>query len=126
KYLILSGAASTTMLFGMALVYVASGSLAFAPAPELADAGGRLYLTTGVVMILAGAAFKLSLVPFHMWTPDVYQGAPAPVTAYLATVSKGAVFAFLLRYLLESGLIAVAEVIGVLVVLAVLSMIVGN
>jgi NADH-quinone oxidoreductase subunit N len=124
KYLILSGAASTTMLFGMALVYVASGSLAFAPLPELG--GGGLYLVTGVVMILAGAAFKLSLVPFHMWTPDVYQGAPAPVTAYLATVSKGAVFAFLLRYLLETGVIAEPAVSAVLVVLAVLSMIVGN
>jgi len=125
KYLILSGAASTTMLFGMALVYVASGSLDFAMASEVA-AGGRLYLTTGVVMIIAGAAFKLSLVPFHMWTPDVYQGAPAPVTAYLATVSKGAVFAFLLRYLLESGVIGAVEVTGVLLVLAVLSMVVGN
>jgi NADH-quinone oxidoreductase subunit N len=125
KYLILSGAASTTMLFGMALVYVASGSLAFAPLPQVA-AGGQLYLTAGIVMVLAGAGFKLSLVPFHMWTPDVYQGAPAPVTAYLATVSKGAVFAFLLRYLLESGLIGSTEVTAVLVVLAVLSMVVGN
>ena len=125
KYLILSGAASTTMMFGMALVYVATGSLTFAMAPVEPEAS-ELYLTAGVVMILAGAGFKLSLVPFHMWTPDVYQGAPAPVTAYLATVSKGAVFAFMLRYLLDSGAIVATEVVAVLVVLAVLSMIVGN
>lgn len=125
KYLILSGAASTTMLFGMALVYVASGSLDFTAVADV-SAGGTLYLTAGVVLVVAGLAFKLSLVPFHMWTPDVYQGAPAPVTAYLATVSKGAVFAVLLRYLMESGLIGGETVTGILVLLAVLSMVVGN
>ncbi|HEX7035850.1 MAG TPA: NADH-quinone oxidoreductase subunit N [Pseudomonadales bacterium] len=125
KYLVLSGAASTTLLFGMALVYVATGSLGFAPLPEPGE-GGRLYVAAGLVMIFAGVGFKLSLVPFHMWTPDVYQGAPAPVTAFLATVSKGAVFAFLLRYLLETGVLVDPAVVAVLVVLAVASMIVGN
>lgn len=123
KYLILSGAASTTMLFGMALIYAATGTLAFVPPGA---AAGDLYLTAGLVMLMAGAGFKLSLVPFHMWTPDVYQGAPAPVTGYLASVSKAAMFAVLLRYLLESGALADPALHSVLLVLAVLSMIVGN
>jgi NADH-quinone oxidoreductase subunit N len=77
-------------------------------------------------MLMAGAAFKLSLVPFHMWTPDVYQGAPAPVTGYLASVSKAAMFAVLLRFLLDSGTLSNPALQGVLLVLALLSMIVGN
>lgn len=77
-------------------------------------------------MVLAGVAFKLSLVPFHMWTPDVYQGAPAPVAGYLGTVAKGAVFAVLLRYLIQTGALTSPELLTVLTVLAVLSMLVGN
>lgn len=124
KYLVLSAAASTTMLFGMALIYAATGTLEFsrpggaAMAEPLVAAGG--------VMLFAGIAFKLSLVPFHMWTPDVYQGAPAPVAGYLGTVAKGAVFAVLLRYLVQTGSLGDSDVLIVLTVLAALSMIVGN
>lgn len=123
KYLVLSGAASTTMLFGMALIYAATGTLEFV-APGAA--AGDLYLTAGLVMLMAGVAFKLSLVPFHMWTPDVYQGAPAPVTGYLASVSKVAMFAVLLRFLVDAEVLADPALQSVLLVLAVLSMIVGN
>lgn len=126
KYLILSGAASTTLLFGIALIYVASGSLAFSELGAASNGAAELYLSVGIVMLLAGAAFKLSLVPFHMWTPDVYQGAPAPVTAYLATVSKGAMLAVLLRYLMQSGVLVTDAVLGVLTLLAILSMVIGN
>lgn len=104
KYLVLSGLASGLLAFGMALMYYALGSLEFARMTALA----RPHLTepalvAGFALTLAGLGFKLALVPFHLWTPDVYQGAPAPVAAFLATVSKGAVAALLLRYLLETG-----------------------
>lgn len=125
KYLVLSGAASSTMLFGMALIYVASGSLTFEAADDIA-VGERNVLVLGQAMLLAGVFFKLSLVPFHMWTPDVYQGAPAPVTGFVATVSKGAVFAVLLRYAVDTDLLASTAVDVVVAVIAVLSMVVGN
>lgn len=131
KYLILSGAASTTLLFGMALIYAATGSLAFAEIGDLArleeaGTGPVRLLGAGVVMLLAGASFKLSLVPFHMWTPDVYQGAPAPVAGYLASVSKGAMMAVLVRLLLQTDALSAPLVVHVLVVLALLSMLIGN
>ena len=125
KYLVLSGAASSTMLFGMALIYLASGSLSFQAAPNLA-AGDHNVLVLGQTMLLAGVFFKLSLVPFHMWTPDVYDGAPAPVTGFVATVSKGAVFAVLLRYALDAALLDTEAIATVIVVIAVLSMVGGN
>jgi NADH-quinone oxidoreductase subunit N len=100
KYLILAATSAAFLLFGMALVYLRAGSMAF---PALAgriiqNAQGDLLLLAGLGMILVGFGFKLAVVPFHMWTADVYEGAPAPATAFIATVSKGAVFALLLRY----------------------------
>ena len=128
KYLVLSGAGTSTMLFGMALIYLVTGTLDFAPAAEMGSTGQRLLLAVGQAMLLIGVFFKLSLVPFHMWTPDVYQGAPAPVTGFVATVSKAAVFAVLMRYALDVGVLdGDADVLrNVIVVVAVLSMIAGN
>ena len=133
KYLVLSGVGSTIMLFGMALIYHATGALGFAELAAFALTGDRadLWLVAGQVLFLLGIAFKLSLIPFHMWTPDVYQGAPAPVTGYLATVSKAAVFAVLLRFALDAQLLEFSDVaelsIGlVLAIIAVLSMVIGN
>lgn len=126
KYLILSGVASTTMLFGIALVYNATGSLNLEPFAETTGPRGGLYLLAGQTLVFAGLAFKLSLVPFHMWTPDVYQGAPAPITGYLATVSKGAAFAFLLRYALDSRMLHNGVMPDMIILFAVLSMIIGN
>jgi NADH-quinone oxidoreductase subunit N len=128
KYLVLSGVASTTMLFGIALIYNATGTLIFSELSHAAVGHPRfeLHLLIGQGMLFAGLAFKLSLVPFHMWTPDVYHGAPAPVSGYLATVSKGAVFAFVLRYVVESEALANQVVFTVVAVLAVLSMVFGN
>jgi NADH-quinone oxidoreductase subunit N len=77
-------------------------------------------------MILVGVGFKLAVVPFHMWTPDVYQGAPAPVTAYIATVSKGAVFALLLRYLLPVSGDTSSTLFLALAAVAIASMLAGN
>ena len=122
KYLILSGVSSAFILFGAALFYAATGSLSF----TTVIAPGGVYLAAGIAMVLAGIMFKLSLVPFHLWTPDVYEGAPAPVTAFVATVSKGAIFAVLLRFFAGSDLFTLQTIMPGLALVAVLSMLVGN
>ena len=128
KYLVLSGVGSTTMLFGMALVYHATGTMLFDELARFSATGDRsdLWLAAGQAMLVAGIAFKLSLIPFHMWTPDVYQGAPAPVTAYLATVSKAAVFAVLLRFAFQSDMLDNPSLFAIIAAMAVLSMVAGN
>ena len=128
KYLILSGVASTTLLFGIALIYNATGTLVIAEqvGSDLTAPRAEIYLLTGQALLFAGLAFKLSLVPFHMWTPDVYQGAPAPVAGYLATVSKGAVFAFLLRYAVQTEVLDSDTMSRMVGLFALLSMVGGN
>jgi NADH-quinone oxidoreductase subunit N len=123
KYLVLSGAASGFLVFGMALVYADTGVLDFA---GLSAAPGTLVDIIGMILIVVAVGFKLSLVPFHLWTADVYQGAPAPVTALLATVSKGAVFVLLLRYTVAGGLARAPVLADVLSLLAIASMLAGN
>lgn len=123
KYLVLSGVASGFLAFGMALVYADTGTLEFA---RLAVAPGSLVAIVGMILIVAAVGFKLSLVPFHLWAADVYQGAPVPVTALLATVSKGAVFVLLLRYAVAGGLERAPVLVDVLGVLAAASMLGGN
>jgi NADH-quinone oxidoreductase subunit N len=128
KYMVLSGAASATMLFGFALLYALAGSLEFAalgaalPTAE----GGSLLQAFAAVLIVSGLCFKLSVAPFHLWTPDVYEGSPSPITAFLATVAKAAPFVALLRLVFAAGLLDLAGVVEVLALLAVLSMLVGN
>ncbi|MBT6041988.1 MAG: NADH-quinone oxidoreductase subunit N [Gammaproteobacteria bacterium] len=128
KYLILSALTGAVTLFGIALVYAYIGTMEFDAIPAALEAAGDLgpVFVIGVLMIVAGAAFKLSLVPFHIWTPDVYEGAPVPVTAYLATVSKAAMLAVTLRLLLASNALEFNVVIVVLTVMAAASMIFGN
>lgn len=101
KYLILAAVSSSFLLLGMALIYAEVGTMRFADLPARSaalpsDAG--LVLLGGWALMIVGVGFKLALVPFHWWTPDVYEGAPAPVTGFIATASKGAVFAVALRY----------------------------
>jgi len=98
KYLILAGATSAFLLFGMALIYEATGSMDLFKLASMTSTDG-LVAPVGLGMILVGIGFKLAVVPFHLWTPDVYDGAPAPVTAYIATVSKGAMVVVLARAL---------------------------
>ncbi len=126
KYLVLSAVASTTILFGMALIYNATGSMFFHDAVVPTENKLLVHLRVGQALLIAGIAFKLSLVPFHMWTPDVYQGAPAPVTGYVATVSKGAVFALLFRLSVDGDALTGPVVFYSLSTFAVLSMLVGN
>src|SRR5208283_2345431 len=86
KYLVLAAASSSFLLFGMALVYTQMGTMQFALiAGRAAASASSLVLLTGLAFIIVGISFKLALVPFHMWTPDVYEGAPAPVGAFIAT-----------------------------------------
>ncbi|MDO5650870.1 MAG: NADH-quinone oxidoreductase subunit N [Moraxella sp.] len=128
KYLILSAAASATLLMGMALVYAGTGSMAFAKIQEvlsISQANMPLVITGGVLMMVA-IAFKLSLAPFHAWVGDVYEGAPLPMTAFLASVAKVAVMAVAIRFLIVTGVPALVAVDGVLVWLIVLSVLAGN
>ncbi|MCX7071122.1 MAG: NADH-quinone oxidoreductase subunit NuoN [Gammaproteobacteria bacterium] len=130
KYLVLSAAASAFLLFGMALIYSQTGALGFADigARTAAITAGAPHtvLVIGGAMILIGIGFKLSLAPFHLWTPDVYEGAPAPVGAYLATASKVAVFAVLLRFFVEAKAYQYGLLLDVLSALAILSIVAGN
>lgn len=128
KYLVLSGCASAVLLFGFALLYAALGSLSFVGIGErlVTAPDNHVLVLAGTALVLTGIGFKLSVVPFHMWTPDVYQGAPLPVTGFLATVSKGAIFVALLRLFLEAQLHQFNTLLIALSVLAVASMLVGN
>jgi len=124
KYLILSSMASGFLLYGSALLFGATGSVSFA---ALAAATVTPLLALGAGLFLVGLAFKLSLVPFHTWTPDVYEGAPLPITAFMSVVTKAGTLAVLARFAyaaLPSD--HAAKVLVPLWVLAALSMIVGN
>jgi NADH-quinone oxidoreductase subunit N len=129
KYLILSAGASAFLLFGMALVYSQTGTLGFVEmGRRLAETGAadNPFVLAGAAMIIVAVGFKLSLVPFHLWTPDVYEGAPAPVGAFLATVSKTAVFVVLLRWFVEAQGHRFDALVDVLGALAFVSILAGN
>jgi NADH-quinone oxidoreductase subunit N len=128
KYLILASVSSAFLLFGMALIYTAFGTMQFTAIVTALGSGGQLspLVITGFGMMMVGIGFKLALVPFHMWTPDVYQGAPAPVSAYIATVSKGAVMAILIRFFFNLRGFNNHYLFIVISGIAILSMFVGN
>lgn len=129
KYLVLAAASAAFLLFGMALIYAAVGTMGFSHmAALMTETAGpnRTLLLPGLAMITTGIAFKLALVPFHMWTPDVYQGAPPPVAAFIATVSKGGMFALLLRYFYRLELHNYVPVVIVFTIIAIASMLGGN
>jgi NADH-quinone oxidoreductase subunit N len=126
KYLILSSVASALLLFGMGLIYHEVGSMALSQFTGRVNVSASPARLIGSSMILAGLGFKLAVVPFHMWAPDVYQGAPAPVTAFVATVSKAAVAAFLLRHTIDGHMLGEPTLWPIVAVIAVLSMFAGN
>ena len=100
KYLIYGGVASGTMIYGMSWIFGLTGSLDYAEinAALLQNAPDQLTLFIALVLMLAGFGYKIAAVPFHMWAPDVYHGAPIPVTAFLSVGSKAAGFALLMRF----------------------------
>ncbi|MGH9414791.1 MAG: NADH-quinone oxidoreductase subunit N [Terriglobales bacterium] len=126
KYLVLAASSAAFLLFGMALVYAATGTMTFAGLAATLPHAPLNLLLPGSVLILVGIGFKLGLVPFHLWTPDVYQGAPAPVTAFIATASKAGIFAVLLRFFYEGAGLPHGRLFLVLTILAFASMVAGN
>ncbi len=130
KYLVLAAGSAAFLLFGMALVYARLGTMGFPQIGALLSGGDQLLkdplILAGMALIVTGVGFKLALVPFHMWTPDVYEGAPAPVTAYVATVSKGAMFALLVRFFYQTRGVTLGPVFLVFSLIAIASMLVGN
>ncbi len=128
KYFVLGALASGMLLYGMSMIYGATGTLEITELAEVLYQGesNRTVLIFGLVFLVAGLAFKLGVVPFHMWIPDVYHGAPTPVTLLIGSAPKLAAFAIVMR-LLVSGLITQAEDWqSMLIILSVLSMAVGN
>lgn len=127
KYLILASASAAFLLFGVALIYADAGSMAFSRIRELTVSGsGPGLLLPGIVLTITGIGFKLGVVPFHLWTPDVYEGAPAPVAAFVATTSKSAMVALLLRYFYVAGALQYRAVFWVFAIIAIASMCAGN
>lgn len=128
KYFILGAMASGFLLYGMSMLYGATGSLDLTEVAKAAAAGtiDKTVLVFGVVFLVSGLAFKLGVVPFHMWVPDVYQGAPTAVTLLLGGAPKLAAFAIIIRLLVEGLLPLAFDWQQMLVVLSVLSMAIGN
>jgi NADH-quinone oxidoreductase subunit N len=123
KYLIVGSFGSAVLLFGSAFVYGATGAIGFDEIAQRAGDAEPLFLVTGLAMMLVGLAFKASAAPFHMWTPDVYQGAPTPVTGFMAAATKVAALVLTLRLLVtafpsEEGLWTVALAVIVCISLA--------
>ncbi|HBI70333.1 MAG TPA: NADH-quinone oxidoreductase subunit NuoN [Massilia sp.] len=127
KYFILGALASGFMLYGISMIYGATGSLDVNEiAARAASGANSTILVFGLVFVVAGMAFKLGAVPFHMWAPDVYQGAPTAVTLLLGGAPKLAAFAMLMRVLVEGLPSMAADWQQMLMVLAVLSLAIGN
>lgn len=125
KYLLIGSCSTAILLYGISLVYGTTGALRFDEihaASQLMSAAG----IAGVTMVLVGFFFKLSVIPFHMWSPDVYEGAPTPVTALLAMGSKTAALAIFIRVLFSALPAAVAYWLPLLTVLSAICMIAGN
>jgi NADH-quinone oxidoreductase subunit N len=128
KYFVLGALASGFMLYGMSMIYGATGSLELGKVAQVIADGqaNKLVLVLGLVFMVSGLAFKLGVAPFHMWAPDVYQGAPTAVTLLLGAAPKLASFAIALRMLVEGLGAMAADWQQMLVVMAVVSLVVGN
>ena len=129
KYMLLGAFASALLLYGLSLIYGSAGSTFYADiAASYANGTGafELGLLMGLVLVLAGLGFKVAAVPFHMWTPDAYEGAPLPITAYLSATSKAAGFALLLRLFSGAFMPVLDDWQWMLAALAALTMVLGN
>ena len=127
KYLIIGSVGSATLLYGLAFIYGATGSTDFAGIAQAAgDLTGDSLLLTGIALSVVGLAFKASVAPFHQWTPDVYEGAPTPVTAFMAVATKAAAFGAFLRLFDVALLDASTDWAPALAALAAITIAVGN
>jgi NADH-quinone oxidoreductase subunit N len=129
KYVLLGGVASAMLLYGLSFIYGVGGSTQYSEITATlsgSTADVELPLVLGLALIIAGLGFKASAVPFHMWTPDAYEGAPIPITAYLSATSKAATFALLLRWFAGPLLPVIDEWQWMIASLAVATMVVGN
>jgi NADH-quinone oxidoreductase subunit N len=127
KYILLGAISSAALLYGFSLLYGVTGTTTYAGIEAaLAGVPPSPALLAGLVLILGGLGFKVAAVPFHMWAPDVYQGAPTPVTAFLAVAAKAAGFGLLIRLLAEALAPALALLIPPLAVVAGVTMVLGN
>jgi NADH-quinone oxidoreductase subunit N len=129
KYLVIGSVGSATLLYGLAFIYGASGSTDFDRiADSISNSGlvGDPLLLTGIALALTGLAFKASVAPFHQWTPDVYEGAPTSVTAFMAVATKAAAFAILLRFFDVALFPAKDDWDTAIAALAVVTIVVGN
>ncbi|HZU60198.1 MAG TPA: NADH-quinone oxidoreductase subunit N [Solirubrobacteraceae bacterium] len=133
KYLIIGSVGSATLAFGLALVYGATGSTDFAAIGNALSTGhltggvlGDPMVFTGLGLVIVGFAFKASVAPFHQWTPDVYQGAPTPITAFMATATKAAAIGVFLRFFDVAAIGAQDTWAPLLAAVAAITMIVGN
>lgn len=125
KYFVLGALSSGLLLYGASLVYGYTGSTDFAIIIQSAGQGGSIGLMIGLVLVISGLAFKVSAVPFHMWTPDVYEGSPTPVTAFFATAPKVAAMALFARVMHDAFGDATADWQQVIVLISLLSMFLG-
>ena len=126
KYFVLGALSSGMLLYGMSIIYGFTGTLGFGGLAAAFGDGASAGVVIGLVFMIAGMAFKISAVPFHMWTPDVYEGAPTPVTAFFSVAPKIAGFALFLRVMLDPFGALVSEWQTIIVVIAVASMAVGS
>lgn len=127
KYFVMGSAASAILLYGIALFYGAFKTMTIVPIQDYVSVTGQGKMAAlAIAMILAGLFFKLAIAPFHVWAPDVYEGAPVPVTGFMAAGVKVAVFAFLSRLLISSNFISTPVVVGLFTVAVVLTLLVGN
>ena len=129
KYLVLSATASSFMLLGIAFIYSVTGDLSFngaIPSEIYHQQGLGIFFQLGLLLFVSGIAFKLSIAPFHFWTPDVYQGAPTPVTLLMATISKVAMFVVLLKCIIAQHYLLLENFQVFLMSFAVISMLLGN
>lgn len=129
KYFILGSFASAILLYGIAFLYGAAGSTYL---PDISEMAAEMVLThrifmIGIIFTLVGFVFKVAIVPFHAWTPDVYQGAPTPITAFMATGVKLAIFIALIRFVLTDFVLTTDSIVSeILQWLAVITMVFGN
>lgn len=127
KYMLTGAFASAFLLFGIALVYGATGTIDFVTiGRKLSGGQALLHVQIGIAMMLVGLGFKVAMVPFHMWAPDVYEGAPTPISGFLSAGSKVAVFALLLRLFTDPFSVPHVDWVSALWWISVLSMTVGN